>query len=71
MCAGALVHGRLQRLVYGARDLKAGAVDSHLRLLEADFLNHRVEVISGVLPEDAGKLLKEFFRQKRSRPQIL
>lgn len=67
MCAGALVHGRLRTLVYGARDPKAGAVDSHLSLLGASFLNHRIEVISGVLQEDAGKLLREFFRQKRLR----
>jgi len=67
MCAAALVHGRLQTLVYGARDPKAGAVDSHLNLLGAGFLNHRVKVISGVLQEDAGKLLREFFRHRRDR----
>ena len=70
MCAAALVHGRFQTLVYGAPDPKAGAVDSHLRLLEAGFLNHRVKVVSGVLQEDAGKLLREFFQKKRLRSRI-
>ena len=67
MCAAALVHGRLHRLVYGARDPKAGAVDSHLSLLQANFLNHRVEVIAGVLQKDSAELLRQFFRQKRQR----
>ena len=65
MCAAALVHARVGMLVYGARDSKAGAVDSHLQLLESRFLNHRVEVIAGILEDDCSKLLKEFFRLKR------
>src|SRR5439155_7820556 len=67
MCAGALVLARIRLLVYGARDNKAGAIDSHLNLLAAHFLNHRVEVISGVLEEESSALLKEFFRLKRKR----
>jgi len=67
MCAGALVLARIKLLVYGARDTKAGAIDSHLNLLAASFLNHRVEVISGVLEEESSALLKEFFRLKRKR----
>jgi tRNA(adenine34) deaminase len=66
MCAGAAVNARLGRLVYGAVDPKAGAVDSHFGLLDSDILNHRVEVTSGVGAEDASELLKAFFRARRS-----
>lgn len=65
MCAGALVHARIRRLVYAAADPKAGAVHSHLRLLEASHLNHRVEVVSGVLAEEAAALLQRFFALRR------
>jgi len=65
MCAGALVHARIRRLVYAAADPKAGAVHSHLRLLEAPHLNHRVEVVSGVLAEEAAALLQRFFALRR------
>src|SRR6266536_1275160 len=49
MCAGALIQARVKRLVYGARDEKAGAVESHFDICSSDFLNHRVQVIKGVL----------------------
>ena len=65
MCAGALVHARVRRLVYAATDPKAGAVASLLRLLEAPHLNHRVEVGSGVLAEEAAALLQRFFALRR------
>ena len=65
MCAGSLVWARVQRLVYGAKDPKAGAVDSHLRLFESESVNHRVEVVSGVGEAQAVKLLQEFFRLRR------
>ncbi len=65
MCAGSLVWARVQRLVYGARDPKAGAVDSHFRLFESGSVNHRVEVVSGVGEAQAVKLLQEFFRLRR------
>jgi tRNA(adenine34) deaminase len=65
MCAGALVHARIRRLVYGAADPKAGAVHSHLRLLEEPHLNHRVQVTEGVLAEEAGALLQRFFALRR------
>ena len=65
MCAGSLVWARVQRLVYGAKDPKAGAVDSHLRLFESGSVNHRVEVVSGVGEAEAVKLLQEFFRLRR------
>jgi tRNA(adenine34) deaminase len=65
MCAGAMVNARIERLVYGARDPKAGAVESLYAIPTDVRLNHRVEVVSGVRAEEAGALLHEFFRRKR------
>ena len=65
MCAGALVNARLGRLVYGATDPKAGAVDSVFRLLDGDRLNHRVDVRSGLAAETSAGLLRAFFRARR------
>jgi tRNA(adenine34) deaminase len=65
MCAGALVHARIRRLVYGADDLKAGAVYSVMRVLNHPRLNHRIEVQGGVLAGRCADLLQEFFRSRR------
>jgi tRNA(adenine34) deaminase len=65
MCAGAMVLARIARLVYGARDPKAGAVESLYRLLEDGRLNHRVPVASGLLAEECGALLRAFFHEMR------
>ncbi|MCL4523529.1 MAG: tRNA adenosine(34) deaminase TadA [Acidobacteria bacterium] len=65
MCAGALVHARVARLVYGCDDPKVGAVRGDLRVLEHPMLNHRVEVTSGVLADEAAALLREFFEARR------
>jgi tRNA(adenine34) deaminase len=65
MCAGAIVQARLRRMVFGARDPKAGACGSALRVLNHSKLNHRVEVTSGVLAADCALILKEFFQKKR------
>ena len=65
MCCGALVHARVARLVYGAADPKAGAVQSLFRLLEDARLNHRVAVTAGVRASECGSRLSEFFRTKR------
>jgi len=65
MCAGAMVLARLDRLVYGAADPKAGAVASVFRLVDEPRLNHRVAVTGGVLAEPCGAVLTEFFRGKR------
>lgn len=65
MCAGALVHARIARLVFGAREPRAGAVVSTAQVLGAPGLNHRVEVIEGVLADDAQRLMQEFFRARR------
>lgn len=65
MCMGAIVHARVQRLVYGAPDPLRGAAGSILALHQAAFLNHRVEVTGGVLAEECVRLLKEFFQKRR------
>ena len=65
MCAGAIVQARIPRVVYGAADPKAGAVRSLYQILEDSRLNHRVEVVAGVLAEECGHLLTTFFQQKR------
>jgi len=65
MCAGALVHARIQRLVYGADDPKAGAVHSIIHVLNHPGLNHRVQVRSGVLAARCADILQEFFRSRR------
>jgi len=65
MCAGALVHSRLRRLVYGADDPKAGAVRSVLQVLNHPRLNHQMEVTSGVLAGRCAELLQSFFAEKR------
>jgi tRNA(adenine34) deaminase len=64
MCAGAILAARIPTLVYGAWDEKAGAAGSVFDLLRDRRLNHQVEVISGVLAEECGQLLTEFFREK-------
>lgn len=66
MCAGALLHARVQRLVFGALEPRAGAVYSTAQLLHRPALNHRVQVSSGVCAEQAGALLTEFFRERRA-----
>jgi tRNA(adenine34) deaminase len=70
MCAGAIVQARIPRVVYGAVDPKAGAVRSLYRLLEDPRLNHRCDVVTGVLAEPCGKLLSDFFRQKRPAKKL-
>jgi tRNA(adenine34) deaminase len=69
MCAGALIQARVRRLVYGARDERAGAVESHFRVCHTDFLNHRIEVTAGVLEEECRDLMQEFFRARRFRSE--
>lgn len=65
MCAGALIQARVRRLVFGARDERAGAVESHFRVCDTDFLNHRIEVTAGVLEEECREIMQEFFRTRR------
>ena len=65
MCAGALIQARITRLVYGADDERAGAVVSHFNICDTDFLNHRIEVVPGVLEEECRELMQQFFQRRR------
>ena len=65
MCAGAMVHSRIKRLVYGASDPRAGAVQSMEQVLDKPFLNHRVEYAGGLLAAECGEILSWFFKEKR------
>jgi len=65
MCAGAAVHARLRRLVYGADDPKAGAVHSILQVVNHPSLNHQMEIRAGVLAGQAAEIVQEFFRKRR------
>ncbi|HVZ16727.1 MAG TPA: tRNA adenosine(34) deaminase TadA [Terriglobales bacterium] len=67
MCAGAITHARIRRLVYGADDAKAGAVKSVMQVLNHPQLNHRVEVVSGVLASRAMEMVQAFFRERRTK----
>lgn len=69
MCAGAMIQARLGRLVYAVDDPKAGAAGSLLDLLRAPFLNHRVEVVRGVLADEVGEVLRQFFSGLRAGDQ--
>jgi len=65
MCAGAMVHARIARVVYGAADPKSGAAGSIFSLLESSALNHRAQVIRGVLAKECGDMLRNFFASRR------
>lgn len=65
MCAGALVHARIRRLVFGARDLRFGGVRSKFRIADSELLNHRVEIVEGVLGAECLALVREFFDSRR------
>lgn len=65
MCAGALVNARVARLVYGAPDERFGAVRSKFEICDSEILNHRIEIVTGVLEEECRKLMQDFFRERR------
>ena len=65
MCAGAIVHTRIRRVIFGCPDLSAGAAGSVINLLQMKSLNHRCEITSGVLQTDCAAILQEFFRKRR------
>jgi tRNA(adenine34) deaminase len=66
MCAGAMIHARLDRLVFAAADPKSGAAGSVLAVLNHPQLNHRMQIEEGILAEDAAELLRSFFRERRA-----
>ena len=70
MCAGAILHGRIGRLVYAASDPKAGACGSVLSVMNHPPLNHTVEVVSGLLAEECGSLLSKFFLKRRGKKPL-
>ena len=65
MCLGAMIHARVDRLVFGALEPRAGAVQSQLQLLDSDHYNHKIKWAGGVLADESSKLLKAFFQNKR------
>ena len=67
MCAGAMIHARIARLVFGAFDPKAGAAGSVLEVLNHPRLNHRIDVTAGMLAEECGAMLSSFFQSRRSK----
>ena len=66
MCAGALVHTRIQRLIFGCADPAAGAAGSMMNLLQMESLNHRCQITSGVLQDQCAAILQNFFRKRRN-----
>lgn len=68
MCAGAIFQSRMKRVVYGARDLKAGALGSKMDLFSIEGLNHYPEIEGGILEEECSQLLKQFFKKLRNKP---
>ena len=70
MCAGALINARVKRLVLGATDKRFGAVETHFRICDSRVLNHRIDVTSGVLAEEARALMQDFFRARRKDTKI-
>jgi tRNA(adenine34) deaminase len=70
MCAGALIQARVKRLVYGARDERAGAVESRFRVCDTEFLNHRIDITAGVLEEECREIIQEFFRARRESQRM-
>ena len=68
MCAGAIFQSRMKRVVYGARDLKAGALGSKMDLFSIEGLNHYPEIEGGILEEECSRLLKQFFKKLRNKP---
>lgn len=71
MCAGLLVHSRIERLVFGATDLKTGCAGSIMDLLRHEKLNHQIEVSSGVLEAECSELISAFFRRRRAQKKAL
>lgn len=65
MCAGAMVHARISRVVFGTRDPRTGAAGSVFNILDSDKLNHRAAIVGGILEQECGELLKGFFKARR------
>ena len=67
MCAGAIYQSRIKKVIYGASDIKQGALGSSFNLYDIDTLNHHPEIISGVMKEECSQIIKDFFKEKRNK----
>ena len=70
MCAGAIVHTRIRRVIFGCPDVRAGAAGTVMNLVDNAALNHRCQVTRGVLENKCAAILQDFFREKRTRPDV-
>jgi tRNA(adenine34) deaminase len=66
MCVGAMVHARINRIVFGAKEPRAGALQSQFRLLDDGQFNHSIGVIGGILADECGEIMTQFFRERRT-----
>ena len=66
MCGGAIIQSRIRKVIYGAPDLKGGAFGSSINILDAQNINHRPEIVKGILEEECTKIIKDYFKSKRS-----
>ena len=71
MCAGALIQARIKRLIYGARDERFGAVETHFRICDSSSLNHQMEITSGILADDCKQIMQDFFQRRRAARKII
>src|SRR3954468_3549274 len=69
MCAGAVVHTRIRRVIFGCADVRAGAAGTVMNLLQHNALNHHCQITSGILENECASLLQDFFRKKRTKDQ--
>ena len=65
MCAGAIIQSRIKRVIYGAPDLKGGAFGSSINVLDASNINHRTEIVKGILESECSQVIKDYFKSKR------
>ena len=65
MCAGAIIQSRIKRVIYGAPDLKGGAFGSSINVLDASNINHRPEIVKGILESECSQIIKDYFKSKR------
>lgn len=65
MCSGAIIQSRIRKVIYGAPDLKGGAFGSSINILDAQNINHRPEIVKGILEEECTKIIKDYFKSKR------
>ena len=65
MCGGAIIQSRIRKVIYGAPDLKGGAFGSSINILDAQNINHRPEIVKGILEEECTKIIKDYFKSKR------